>query len=565
MRSGTGIELNSKTIVMNKLLLRNMILLLTPICICTVGLLSGCTNDGVENTRLQSTKATLTLTEYYNDTGAATNLSWGAGDQVAILADGLGEKVQASPILPGSGSSMFLFTFEAPVYSAVRVVCYYPSDADVRYADGILQTTIPTEQNGKIVPCLVGSGVGRVSSYDGFDLELTQCFCILYIGIPQGGYSISRIDVTGNGNEAIAGEVSIGLEDGTVSASAESIAVVLSEPVDCSAGAQLVGVMIAPVTLLQGYTVILTDTEGNTYSMKSNDPVALQAGKRVDTSSIPSRTVSLGTYNLWVSMSDWSSRRQKLARSICDNKWDIFGFQEGSGTIKDELPGLVGDLGRSYEWWFVGRDSQDGSQGESIGIAYDPDRFELSDKHFFWISETPDELSYGWDEQSYHRIACCATVKDKVYDEQFFMMVTHSPLAANARNEGAKLLIEREKLYNTQNLPSILVGDMNANMDEQSAVTLRTHWSDAFLSIDPEYRSGPIGTFNNNDTHKDMYVSSARIDYIYHRGSTMDITSYRCDNTIYGGTYPSDHCPLTIQMHPGSATSSSAIAPLRRP
>lgn len=173
---------------------------------------------------------------------------------------------------------------------------------------------------------------------------------------------------------------------------------------------------------------------------------------------ITEQTLTLGSYNLWISGKGtgdylWTNRRTVLAQSIVKNKWDIFGFQEANGTIQNELPTLVGQQGGKYEWWFVGRDSQDGVSGEALGIAYNPERFELTDKHFFWISPTPDEMSYGWDELGYHRIAACAMVTDKLYNKQFFMMVTHAPLGATARAEGAKLLIEREKMYNPDGIP----------------------------------------------------------------------------------------------------------------
>ena len=153
---------------------------------------------------------------------------------------------------------------------------------------------------------------------------------------------------------------------------------------------------------------------------------------------ITEQTLTLGSYNLWISGKGtgdylWTNRRTVLAQSIVKNKWDIFGFQEANGTIQNELPTLVGQQGGKYEWWFVGRDSQDGVSGEALGIAYNPERFELTDKHFFWISPTPDEMSYGWDELGYHRIAACAMVTDKLYNKQFFMMVTHAPLGATAR------------------------------------------------------------------------------------------------------------------------------------
>ena len=203
--------------------------------------------------------------------------------------------------------------------------------------------------------------------------------------------------------------------------------------------------------------------------------------------------------------------------------------------------------GGNYEWWFVGRDSQDGKNGEALGIAYDPDRFELSDRHYFWLSPTPDEMSYGWDEVSYHRIACCAVVTDKAYGKQFFMMVTHMPLADMARSEAAKVIIEREQMYNTLGMPSVLVGDMNATQDDAASATFRTHWEDAYQATDPAFVDGPVGTFNGHKTSTDLSVSTARIDYIYTRGQ-LSLKTYKVDNSIYEGIYPSDHCPVTIQV-----------------
>ena len=267
---------------------------------------------------------------------------------------------------------------------------------------------------------------------------------------------------------------------------------------------------------------------------------------------VTEQTVRLGTYNLWISNKGtgdylWTNRRDVLAQSIVNNDWDIFGFQEANATIQSELPKLVADKGGNYEWWFVGRDSQDGKSGEALGIAYDPDRFTLSDQHYYWLSETPVEMSYGWDELGYHRFACCAVVTDKRYGKQFLLTVTHLPLADMARSEAAKLIVEREQMYNKPGMPSVLVGDMNATPDDAASATFRTCWNDAYQAVDARFISGPVGTFNGHKTSTDLSVSTARIDYIYTRGS-LALKSYRVDNSIYGGIYPSDHCPVSIQV-----------------
>ncbi len=266
---------------------------------------------------------------------------------------------------------------------------------------------------------------------------------------------------------------------------------------------------------------------------------------------ITEQTVSLGTYNLWISNKgtgdyDWTNRRNVLAQSIVNNGWDIFGFQEANTTIQSELPTLVADKGGNYKWWFVGRDSQDGRSGEAIGIAYNPDRFELSEQHFYWLSATPDEVSYGWDEVGYHRIACCAVVTDKLHGKQFFLTVTHMPKADMARSEAAKLIIEREQMYNTKGMPSVLVGDMNATPDDAASSSFRSYWEDAREAVDARFVSGPVGTFNGHKITADLSVETARIDYIHTRGA-LALKSYKVDNSVFGNIYPSDHCPVTIQ------------------
>lgn len=258
----------------------------------------------------------------------------------------------------------------------------------------------------------------------------------------------------------------------------------------------------------------------------------------------------IGSYNLWISTKgvaeySWTSRRDALAKSIVDNGFDVFGFQEADATIQSELPVLVEKNGGKYEWWFVGRDSQDARGGEAVGLAWNPERFELTDKHYFWLSETPDVLSYGWDEKAYHRIAACAIVKDRIYNKSFLMMVTHAPLSSDARAKAAALLVERAKMYNPKGMPSILVGDMNAYPSDPASQVFRSYWSDSRSVAPSDKVFGPLGTFQSHNTSVDLSQESRRIDYIYVNGE-IDVKSYKVDASLYGNIYPSDHCPVKV-------------------
>lgn len=266
--------------------------------------------------------------------------------------------------------------------------------------------------------------------------------------------------------------------------------------------------------------------------------------------------IRLGTYNLWGSgpssndaryeQYKWEVRKEVLAQSIVDNKFDIFGFQEATRT---DLPDLVAAAGGRYQWKAVGRDAQDGSQGEAVGIAWNPERFELSNLQWFWLSETPETPSYGWGE-TYRRIAVTAIVSDKTTGQRFFMISTHGPLNDTARANAAQLLVEQEQIYNPDGLPSILVGDMNASPTDAASEICRSHWNDARLVIPTSAVYGPEGTFQSHSLLTNLSDETRRIDYVYVRGQVV-LSSYCVDDTVYNGIYPSDHCPIVVELKIG--------------
>ena len=88
----------------------------------------------------------------------------------------------------------------------------------------------------------------------------------------------------------------------------------------------------------------------------------------------------------------WGKRYPVMAKLIQYHSFDIFGTQEGYirqlEDMKAALPG--------YEYIGVGRN--DGKEaGEHSAIFYRTDKFDLIKKGDFWLSETPDTASIGWD------------------------------------------------------------------------------------------------------------------------------------------------------------------------
>ena len=247
--------------------------------------IAGCSNDTSDSVRPFAAKATLTLSKYYNDQGAMTMPVWEQSSQAGMLTAGAGksEAFYATPILAGSQKSLFLFTLDVPHQETSTAIGFWPAEAPVTCENSTLKVTVPTQQNGSVTPCLVGKSTARLNGYNGCEMTLTQFCCTMYISVEMGDYAIREVSIKANGGEAIAGEVSVGIDDWAASASEQTITVTLPEPLDCSQEAQIIPVMIAPVTLTKGFTATLTDTDGNSFTVKTTKPVELESGDKYDT------------------------------------------------------------------------------------------------------------------------------------------------------------------------------------------------------------------------------------------------------------------------------------------
>lgn len=103
----------------------------------------------------------------------------------------------------------------------------------------------------------------------------------------------------------------------------------------------------------------------------------------------------------------WPQRKQDVADLLTYYHPDYFGVQEAlPEQMKDLKTGL-----KNYNYIGVGRD--DGKeQGEFSAIFYDTGRLDVVKSGTFWLSETPEKPSKGWDA-ALNRICTYAVFKDK--------------------------------------------------------------------------------------------------------------------------------------------------------
>ena len=195
-----------------------------------------------------------------------------------------------------------------------------------------------------------------------------------------------------------------------------------------------------------------------------------------------------------------------------------------------------------YDYVGVGRD--DGKiKGEFCAIYFDTTRYKIRNNSTFWLSETPDVVSVGWDA-ALERICTYGLFEDKISGEEFWVFNTHfDHLGVIARKKSSALILKKIKEINTQSLPVILMGDFNSIPDSDPIKILKNDLIDA-LQISLMNLEGPQGTFNGFDM---MLPIDNRIDYIFTKN--VKVLSYRhIDDRLNNNRHISDHLPVMIQI-----------------
>ena len=234
----------------------------------------------------------------------------------------------------------------------------------------------------------------------------------------------------------------------------------------------------------------------------------------------------------------WKDRLPHVVSLIQFHKIGLFGTQEGlSHQIKQLSEGLA------YEHLGVGRD--DGAEkGEFTAILFDPKLYKVEDSGTFWLSPTPEKPSKGWDA-ALNRICTWAKFKDQKGKKFYVFNVHYDHVGQQAREESSKLVMDKVKEVNPQNLPAVLMGDFNVTPDNAAYATITANpsWKDArLISTIPAY--GPKGTFSAFNWDR---MPEGIIDHIFVQGK-INVIRHGILTDNYGKKYPSDHFPILVEL-----------------
>jgi len=265
--------------------------------------------------------------------------------------------------------------------------------------------------------------------------------------------------------------------------------------------------------------------------------------KKIDKNTVYTQSHFIISYNIrydnnWDVENSWSLRKNSLCQLLNDYNPSIFGIQEG---LLNQVNFIDSALIK-YDYVGVGRD--DGKmEGEFCAIYFDTTRYKIRNNSTFWLSETPDVVSVGWDA-ALERICTYGLFENKTSGEEFWVFNTHfDHLGVIARKKSSALILKKIKEINTQSLPVILMGDFNSIPDSDPIKILKSDLIDA-LQISLENLEGPQGTFNGFDM---MLPIDNRIDYIFTKN--VKVLSYRhIDDRLNNNRHISDHLPVMIEI-----------------
>lgn len=148
--------------------------------------------------------------------------------------------------------------------------------------------------------------------------------------------------------------------------------------------------------------------------------------------------------------------RKPLLSSVFKNHGaDIIGMQE----VTEEWEKIFDQELKDFGKLLIYRGKND---REAVPIYWKKDRLDVLDKGYFWLSETPEKESLGWDAACL-RITCWIMFRERKTNKEFTFVNTHlDHRGEKAQINGLQLIFDFIKNKFGDGIPLILTGDFNA-------------------------------------------------------------------------------------------------------
>ena len=235
-----------------------------------------------------------------------------------------------------------------------------------------------------------------------------------------------------------------------------------------------------------------------------------------------------------VGRDSWEERIDIVTDTMIKSGADSIGVQEATpewmATLKETLT--------DYDYVGVARD--DGkNQGEYSAVFYFKDKYNPVDSGTFWLSETPEKPSLGWDAAC-NRICTWVVLENKETKEQYVHVNSHfDHVGIKAREESVKMILEHIGKY--KDLPVVFTADMNVQegSDNYTEFTQVLH--------DTKYQAQDTMNYLTYHDTKPSKHDGDIIDYVM-VNDNLKALSYKVVTAGVDERYVSDHFPVYADL-----------------
>ena len=195
-----------------------------------------------------------------------------------------------------------------------------------------------------------------------------------------------------------------------------------------------------------------------------------------------------------------------------------------------------------YDWVGVDRDYGISplEGGESCPIFYLKSRFKVLDSGNFWLSETPDQPSYG-PGAACRRICTWAKLQNRLTGETYVHVNSHfDHISEDARVVGAEI-VNRYIAEHFSGVPVVFTADMNTTEAGEAYATMTTNLKNARTSAADAVS---YGTFHDCSPETN---AAHTIDFIL-CSDCVQVKTFRVVTKGVDGRFTSDHFPLYADL-----------------
>ena len=174
---------------------------------------------------------------------------------------------------------------------------------------------------------------------------------------------------------------------------------------------------------------------------------------------------------------------------------------------------------------------------EGCPILWRKNRFEVLDRGLFWLSDTPDEESRGWDTLfNCYRICAYAILREKHSGKAFTVMNTHFGFGDSGQIRSAELI--RRRSQSLSPYPTFITGDFNMRPHSPGYDAMCRYFADTNAAADPGT------TFHGYHPES---CDPEHIDYCFADSRVFPLCYEILRDTV-DGKYPSDHFGLFLTL-----------------